>query len=207
MDFKVIFDNCALLFEYFGWYSILLVAGTFALMIPLNILYKKIMKKESLVRLRKTISAISVYGVALGLIALFTGAVIKAPLTASYLIGATLPCGLLAQIVWAIVKVARDYGVKPILKALSESKDFKTWLKSIGLDKKIVDNIIAGANNYLSSVDATTLDDVVKQELALTKDLRVKLAGFVETSNMDSAVSKIMEQIKSKYSPAKETTK
>ena len=49
MDFKVIFDNCSLLFEYFGWYSILLVLGTFTLMIPLNLLYKKIMKKEVLI--------------------------------------------------------------------------------------------------------------------------------------------------------------
>ena len=206
MDFKVIFDNCALLFEYFGWYSILLVVGTFGLMIPLNLLYKKIMKKESLDRLRKVISSVSVYAVALGLIALFTGVVIKAPLTASYLLGATLPCGILAQILWAVVKVVRDYGVQPLLKAVAESKEFSNWLKSIGLDKNLVDNIMTGATNYLSSVNATTVEDVIKQELALTKDLRVKLSGFVDTANMDTTVAKLIEQIKSKYPTAKETT-
>lgn len=201
----MIFDNCSLLFEYFGWYSVLLVLATFGLMIPLNLLYKKIMKKESLDRLRKIVSALSVYAVALGLIALFTGVVIKAPLTASYLFGATLPCGILAQILWALVKVARDYGLEPILKAIAQNKEAKAWIVSLGLEESFVNTIMTSVDKYLEGVNATTFEDVVKQELALTQNLRQKLSGFVETKDLDPTIAKFMEKIKSKFPKAEET--
>lgn len=204
MDYiTVIFNDAKLLFEYFGWYSILLVVGVFGLMIPLNLLYKKVMKKESLNRLRKLISALSVYVVSLGLIALFTGVVIKAPLTTSYLIGATIPCGFLAQMLWAIVKVVRDYGLDPILKSVAESKQAKAWITNLGLSDDLVKTITASVDKYLSSVDAKTFEDVVNQEINIRNDLKVKLAGFVAEANMDEAVTKMVETVTSKYPKAK----
>lgn len=208
MDLKVIFDNCTLLFEYFDWYAILLVFGVFGLMLPLNLIYKKIMKKESLGRLRKVISAVSVYGVSAGLIALFTGLVIKQPITAAYLFGATLPCGFLAQLLWAIIKVIRDYGVTPILKIIAESKEAKAWIVNIGLNESIVDTITTNVLAYLKGVDAKTVEDVIAQEMQITNDLRVKLTGFVKNENdMEVFISKLLEQIKSKYPKQEELKK
>ena len=200
MDYKVIFDNCKLLFDYFGWFSILLVVGTTGIMIPLNILYKKLIKKDSLQRLRKLLSSLSVYVVALGIVSLFTGVVIKAPLTIQYLIGSTLACGLLAMMLWSIIKVIKDYGVAPIIKSLAQSKEAKKALEDLGLDKNLVGTLMSGVDSYLKSVNATTFEQVVSQELAINRDLRIKLAGFVDSSNMDKTVGQLLEIIKSKYS-------
>ena len=114
MSIDTLWAEAQLLFSHFGWYSLLLVAGTMLVMIPINILYKHIMKKESLQRLRKTISALSVYLVAMGVVALFTWTVVKQPITFTYLVGACIPCGFLAQVLWTIVKFIRDYGVAPV---------------------------------------------------------------------------------------------
>ena len=54
-------EEAKMLFDNFGWYSIILVVITTALMIPINILYKKLFKKDSLDRLRKTFSGVSVF--------------------------------------------------------------------------------------------------------------------------------------------------
>ena len=169
-------------------------------MIPINLLYKKLMKKECLQRLRKLISSLSVYGVALGLVALFTATVIKQPLTAEYLLGATLSCGLLAMLLWSVIKVVKDYGISPILKSMAQSNDVKKALKELGLDKKLVDMVMSNVDNYLKSVNAKTFEDVANQELAINRDLRTKLAGFVDSSNMDSVVGQLLDIIKIKYS-------
>lgn len=207
MDYKVVFDNCALLFEYFGWYSILLVIGTTGLMIPLNLLYKKIMKKDSLSRLRKVVSALSVYVVALGLVAFFTGVVVKQPITSSYLFSAMLPCGLLAQVLWAVIKVIKDYGIAPIVKSIAQSKEAKKWIVDLGINESLVNTIMTRIDNYLSNVNATTFEGVVAQETVIYQDLKNKLAGFVDATKLDEAATKILEQVKSKYTNKKTKTK
>ena len=199
MDYKVVFDNCALLFDYFGWYSILLVVATTGIMIPINMLYKKLMKTEPLERLRKVVSALSVYVVALALIAFFTGVVVRQPITASYLFSAMLPLGLLAQVLWAIIKVIKDYGIEPILKSITQSKEAKQWFVSLGLDEGLVNTIMTRIDNYLKNVNVSTLDDVVAQETILYQDLKNKLAGFVDNDKIDETATKIIEQVKSKY--------
>lgn len=200
MDYKVVFDNCALLFDYFGWYSILLVVATTGIMIPLNMLYKKLMKTESLERLRKIISGLSVYVIALALIAFFTGVVVKEPITAGYLFSAMLPCGLLAQLLWAVIKVVKDYGIEPIIKSIAQSKEAKQWFVSLGLDEGLVDTIMNRIDNYLNNVNASTLNDVVAQETILYQDLKNKLSGFVDNDKINDVATKIIEQVKSKYS-------
>jgi len=199
MDYKVVFDNCKLLFEYFGWFSILLVVGTTGIMIPLNILYKKCIKKEGLQRLRKILSSLSVYVIALGLVALFTGTIIKAPLTAEYLLGATLSCGVLSMLLWSIIKVIKDYGIKPVLKSIAQSKEAKKALSDLGVDKHLLDTIMTGVDNYLKDANAKTFEDIANEELNLHKDIATKLTGFVETQNIDTVVCRIIEDIKSKY--------
>lgn len=207
MDYKVVFNNCALLFEYFGWYSILLVVGTTGLMIPLNLLYKKIMKKDSFSRLRKIVSALSVYVIALGLVAFFTGVVVKQPITASYLFSAMLPCGLLAQVLWAVIKVIKDYGIAPIVKSIAQSKEAKKWMVDLGINESLVNTIMTRIDNYLSNVNATTFEDVVAQETVIYQDLKNKLAGFVDATKLDEAATKILEQVKAKYPNKKTKTK
>ena len=98
MDFTTrMFEEAKLLFTYFGYWTFALILGVFLIMIPIGFAYRKLFKKDSLDRLRKVVSALSVYVISAGLISLFTAFVIKEPLTASYIFNTALPCGFLAQ--------------------------------------------------------------------------------------------------------------
>lgn len=206
MDMEKIIDNCKLLFNYFGWYSLLLVLGVTLLMIPINMLYKKIMASENLQRLRKIISPITVYAISLGLVSFFTGVVIKAPLTVDYLFGATLPCGLLAMLLWSIIKIIRDYGVAPILKSIANSKEAQKWITDLGLNKSVVDLIVSNVNKYLADTDTKTVEDVIAKTTEIDNLIRQHLSGFV-SGDTDVAVNNILELVKKNYPNAKvETT-
>lgn len=207
METSSIIDNCKLLFSYFGWYSILLVIGTTLLMIPINLLYKKIMAKDNLERLRKVVSAISVYIVSLALVAFFTGVVIKAPLTAEYLFGATLPCGLLSMLLWAVIKIVRDYGILPIIKIITENKEAKKWITDLGLNSSVVSLIIDNINKYLSNTDTKTIEDVVAKTTEINELIKQYISGFVTgEDNIVVATNNIMEMIKSKFPNAETNT-
>lgn len=200
MSIQAIGTEAIKMFEVFGWYSILLVLGTTFLMIPINELYKLIMKKESLQRLRKTISTISVFGVAMGVIALFTAMVTHHPITFSYLLASSLPCGFLAQGLWVIVKLTRDYGwtfikwlFAKIFKTLASNKAFKKSLINLGINKSIVDVI---ADEVLA-IKVEDMSAYLKQEGELTAKLRTELNGFVANENIGEAVKICLDKVKS----------
>ena len=200
MSIQAIGTEAIKMFEVFGWYSVLLVLGTTLLMIPVNELYKLIMKKESLQRLRKTISTISVFGVAIGVIALFTAMVTHHPITFNYLLASSLPCGFLAQGLWVIIKLTRDYGwtfVKwlfaKIFKTLASNKAFKKSLINLGINKSIVD-VIA---DEILSIKVVDMSAYLKQEGELTAKLRTVLTGFVSAENIGEAVKICLDKVKS----------
>ena len=91
MDAQKLLDEAKLLFQNFGWFSIVLVLATTLLMIPLNMLYKKIMNNEKIERLRKTISCVSVYLIAMALVATLT-AIIRKPMSFTYLLCGATSC-------------------------------------------------------------------------------------------------------------------
>lgn len=186
-----IFADMELLFKYFGWYSTLLILGTCLLMIPINCLYKHIMKKSSLERLRKTLSAITVYLVACGIVALFT-AITHNEITYSYLMCSSLSCGFLAQVLWAIIKFAKDYGVMPIVKVVGQSKQFAKTLEKLGINKKIVDVIQKQIDNI-----KITNEEYLQQEIEIAHKIRTQLSGFVEAEKLEEAVGLCINKVKS----------
>lgn len=199
MNYQAIFDNAKLLFEYFSWYSLLLVLGTTLVMIPLNILYKKIMKKDSLSRLRKSISSISVYLVSLGLIALFTGCIIKAPLTFEYLFTASMSCGILSMLLWAVIKFVRDYGFKPILKLIMQNKEARKWIKELGLSNKLINLVFDNIDNYLKDANVSTFEDYMKNETTVINQIKSQITGFVSSDKLNAVVKNMVELIRNKY--------
>lgn len=199
MDFENIWGQAKVLFNNFGWYSIALVAGTFVVMFGLNLLYKLIMKGEKLSRLRKTLSAISVYGVAMGLIALFTFTVLKKPVTFEYVLGASLPCGALAQALWLIYKFVRDYGFKPIIAKIKESGVIEKELKKLGLNNKLVKMIISQIDEYLKGQNVKTLDDYMKSEFVVSAKIAEYIKGFVAPEKSAEVLKLLKEKIKSEY--------
>ena len=198
MDYQKFFDTGKMLFEHFGWYSLLLVLGTTLLMIPLNLLYKKLMKKESLSRLRKTISCLSVYLVALALITFFTGVVLKEPITFGYLFTASMNCGLLSMLLWAIIKFARDYGVLPIVNVVLANKEAKKWLSEVGISSKLVDAITEKVKAYIKEKNIKSLDEYLQKETDIIGQLRLQVAGFVTSENVHKTITNILQPIKDK---------
>lgn len=198
MDYQKFFDTGKMLFEHFGWYSLLLVLGTTLLMIPLNLLYKKIMKKESLGRLRKTISCLSVYLIALGLVAFFTGVVLKHPLTVEYLFTSCTSCGLLSMLLWAIIKFVRDYGVLPLIHLILEHKEANKWLKQIGISNTLLNVINDNVKKYMKDNKIVSLRDYLSQEFNIANQIRTQLNGFVASEKVNEAVNNILQPIKAK---------
>lgn len=197
-NFQELSDASKMLFEHFGWYSLLLVLGTTLLMIPINLLYKKIMKKESLERLRKTISALSVYVVAGGVISFFTGVVLKEPLTISYVLSSSISCGLLSMLLWAIIKFVRDYGVLPIVNAILSNKEAKKWLKEYGISSALVDLVNAKVEDFIKEKNIVSLNDYVSQELNIVSQIKTQLNGFVANDKINDVINNILQPIKDK---------
>lgn len=204
LKMEKIIDNCKLLFDYFGWYALLLVAGVTLLMIPINLLYKKIMASDGLQRLRKTIvSPVTVYGLSLGFVALFTATIIKVPLTADYLFNATLPCMVLSMFLWAIIKIIKDYGFAPIIKAIANNRQAQKWISDLGLNKSVVDLIVKNINKYLAETDTKSVDDVIAKSNEIDNLIRQHLGGFV-SGDMTIAIDNIMDIVKKGYPSKKE---
>ena len=191
-------EEAKMLFENFGWYSICLVVITTCLMIPLNLLYKKLFKKDSLNRLRKTISAVSVFVVAFGIVAFFTGVVVKQPMTMSYLVASCSCCGSLSMVLWAIIKLIRDYGWMPIVNAIVESKKAKEWLKEVGINDKFLVAVTDKVKSYMKEKGIKTLDAYVQKESEIIGQLRLQVAGFVTSENVHKTITNILQPIKSK---------
>ena len=191
-------EEAKLLFENFGWCSICLVLITTCLMIPINVLYKSLFKKESLNRLRKTISSISVFVVAFGVIAFFTGVVLKQPLTMTYLIASCSCCGSLSMVLWAFLKLLRDYGLAPILNAIAESKKAKEWLKEVGISQKLVDAVSEKVKTYMKDKNIVSLEDYIQVETDIIGQLRLQVAGFVTSENVHKTITNILQPIKNK---------
>lgn len=189
------------IFSHFGWYSLALVALTTFIMIPVSLLLKKIFKSESTQRLRKTISSLLVYGVSVGVVSAYTAIFKVATITFHYLVNTAIPIALLAMLLWAIIKVVRDYGFKPLLKLISQSKSWKEGIYKLGVDKKVVDLVIAKADKYLAGINATKAEEVIKQETMLTSQIATEITGFVDgTVNISEVATKLAKAVVSKHS-------
>ena len=191
-------DNGKMLFENFGWFSVLLVLGTTLIMIPINMLYKKLMKKENLQRLRKTISCFSVYIVAFALIALFTGIATNHTITFAYLFSTSINCGLMSMLLWAIIKFARDYGVLPLINIILTNKEAKKWLKELGIDSSLVNLVNKKIEQYIKDKNIVSIEDYIKNEMLIANQVRTQLNGFVANDKINDLVNSILQPVKQK---------
>ena len=202
MEVGEIFESMRLLFDHFSWWSIALVAGVTFIMIPINLLYRKLMATESLARLRKTVAVLTVYALALGAIALFAGVVLKVKLTAEYLVGSTIACGFCSMSLWFIIKIIIDYGwggVKALLSKNSWKKSVKEYATKYDVPKSLVNLVLDNVDNFLAKQDSTEAEAVLAKQNELSNKIKTELTGFVE-KDITEAVSSLFEIIKSKYS-------
>ena len=196
MDYQKFFDTGKLLFEHFGWKSFLLVLATTLIMIPINMLYKKVFKKDNLDRLRKTLSCLSVYLVALGVVAFFTGVVLREAITFEYLLTSCTSCGLLAMLLWAVIKFVRDYGWLPIANLILENKKAKAWLVELGISEKLVEVLRDEIKSKIGN--KPTLDEYLAKEQEIISHLRLQMSGFLTSDKINKAIENILRPIKDK---------
>lgn len=207
-----LFNNFGSLFNVFGWWSLLLIIGTTGIMIPINILWKKIMKKDDLQRLRKLTSSFSVYVVAIALISVFTAIVCRNKFSdLGYLFGSTLSLGFCSQVLWAVIKVVRDYGWRGIV-AIADKVNWSKAVKSLGkkynLDEKLIDYITDEIeNNYLSNVDTTEAEALIENELTIISDINKKLEGFVADDKISDVAKGIYETLRDAWAGVKKEKK
>lgn len=198
MTYQEFFEAGKLLFERFGWGSVVLVILTTAIMIPLNLLLKKLMNKDGLSRLRKSISAVLVFVVALGVVAFFTGVWLKQPLTIEYLCSSSINCGILAMLLWGVIKIVLDYGWAPIWEAVLANKEAKAWLKEVGISNKLVDAVTDKVKSYMKEKKILTLEEYLQKESEIIGQLRLQVAGFVTSENVHKTITNILQPIKKK---------
>ena len=192
------------LFTTFSWWSLLLIAVTVAVMYPVNMLWKKVMQKDDLSRLRKIVAFISVYIVSFGLVAIFTAIFSSGSFADSkYLFSSTLALGFCSQIVWELVKVIRDYGFKQFVSYVSEKVDWKKAVKQVSkkynVSAKFVDEIISQVEKIYITDETTAKNVVIDNEMKIVNDIYDRLKPAVREENLTAAAQSIYELIKDCY--------
>lgn len=200
MEFTELFKHFGSLFETFQWWSVLLIAGVVVAMVPVNMLLKKLMKDEKVARLRKITAFLSVYVVAIAVVALFTAIATDTAITATYLFGASFALGFCAQFVWEIVKIIRDYGFKKFLVWLSRKIDEEKLIKQVsakyGIDVKLVKGLVAEAKEQIKDIDTEEIDRVFKEDTEFMNSLKNRLETIVYAENLKDALNEITTIVK-----------
>lgn len=201
MELAELFRHFGCLFETFHWWSLLLIAGVIAIMIPVNMLWKKLMNKEGMARLRKIIAFISVYVVATGVVTLFTAVATELTITASYLLGSALALGFCAQFGWEIVKLIRDYGFKKFISWIAQKIDADKIASQIAtkynVDKSLIKTLISETKSKLNE-NTDELEKAFAEDTQILSELHNRLATIVDANNVEAAAKEVFELITKK---------
>jgi|GEM_PF-5299542 hypothetical protein len=196
MDYVIneLVTNWQKLFSIYGWWSFALVGVSFALMLPVNYGFSKLFAVAGVTalkeRLRKVITSLFVFVIAGGTIAAFTVAVAKNELSFSIVYQGSIPCAILAMLVWSLYKLIRDVGIKPVLKAIADSKEFGKRLDEIIPDPNLKNIVKEYIDQKLETVETIDLEKRAVEEIQIGKELAVKLTGLVDDPK--DAVDKLM---------------
>ena len=178
-------ENWKQVYTLFGWWGIALVALVFGLMIPVNFGYTKLfalIKKgdqKLISRARKTTSAVSVFLVAMAIVALFTAFVSRYTLSFNYVFQASIPCGLSAMILRFVFKGGRD-SVNAFVGKIKKSNEFKNSLTDIVKSKTLATLITEYLDDVELEYDTAKVEEKAEKQAQITKDLQSKLTGFAD---------------------------
>ena len=185
------------LYHNYGWWALAIIGATTLIMIPINMLIKLCFKKGeenvALVRLRKALSSVSAYGVAIGSLYLYEWlvpeALMRTPKTFSFLVLVedVLSTGTAAMIVWWVLKLVRDIGIKPIVLKIAESTEGKKLLnelaKKAGIKKSIVESIVEEVETVLKDCVAdgsTTVEEYIAQHQDVLNQQAMHFVGLCD---------------------------
>jgi len=205
------------LFDTYGWWTAAIVGATVLVMIPINLLVKACFKKtenKSLQRIRKVISGLCVYGVSIAMLYLYQAIVAKEPDYSFMLVASSFVyVGTLAMLVWAVLKAVWEIGLWPILlpivKSVKSSKEFKELLAGYGVDKKVIDAVLAAFETIAekkAKESGTTLEEYLAQhQVTMSEDIRQLLAVYTkaESGQITDIAQKLIDIINKQHSVSK----
>lgn len=198
---ETIIKYCKQVYGWFGWWSIAIVAAVTLVMIPLNLLIKKIFakaKSDSVIRIRKTLSSALVFVVAFGILALAC-LIFKTPFTTGFGLVGCVPVGALAMALWTVIKVIKDCGFGPIVNALSKSKSAKKLLKKTGLKKDIVNAVFNKLEELVDNTEGENAKIVVEKASVIVAKAESLLKGFTAEDNLKSVAKTFLAALQAKY--------
>lgn len=201
------------LFETYGWWTAAIVGATVLLMIPINCLVKACFKKttsDALQRLRKVISGLLVYAVSIGMLYLYQWLIAKEPDYSFILVASNFVyVGTLAMLAWAIMKAVWQIGLWPILlpivKAIKGNKEFKELLVSYGIDKEVVEAVLAAFETMAENKakeSGTTLEEYLAQhQVTMSEDIQQLLAVYTkaESGQITDIAKKLVDMINKEH--------
>lgn len=200
MEDKII-EYALQIYTVYGYWCIAIVLATFAIMCVVNFALTKAFSKcqnTALVRLRKTLSSVLVFVVA-GLSLTIANLILKYKLDFKFIALNSVPVAGLSMILWAVVKVVRDMGIKPILEAIANSKTARNILKQIPLDKKLVNAVFDNLVSHIESSNGDNAEIVAKKQAELKSMAQTLLNGFVETEKLSTISAQFVEALKLKF--------
>lgn len=189
------------LISAFGWWTFAVVGATFLIMIPINMAIKVIFKKFTSItadRIRKTLAQVFVFGVSASVIAI-VALIIPTPLTAGFVFTNCIPCGGLAMILWAIVKLVRDTGFAPLLKYIANNKEIKELLKQIPIDQMAVTVIYNKLIELVKNTDGTEAEIVINKANEIVARAKEMLSGFTDAQNAETGATSLLKALQLKF--------
>lgn len=188
------------IFEVYGWWALALVGITFAIMIPVNMLVKFLFRKatsEPLQRIRKTLSTALVFGVAIGVSYVYV-AIVKAKIGWLAVLMNSASVAILSMVVWTVVKLVLQVGIKPLLKALENP--IKKQLKQIeGVDTKVLTDIFDKLVEYVKTTNVDNAQAVIEKEQEILNKSVEMLAGFADAVNRRGISEQLYNCLKTKF--------
>ena len=200
MEEKII-EYVKSLFANYGWWALALVGATFLVMIPVNALIKVVFKNAKSTeasRIRKTLSALFVYLVAMGVVAV-ANLILHIDTNIEFLFISCVPVGSVAMVVWAAFKFTRDLGFGWLIKMLEKSGKIKEILKGLPLDNKIAFKIYNNLIEQIEKAKGENSQIVESKQVELTAMASSMLNGFVEAEKVSSTAAGIVDALKLKF--------
>lgn len=201
------------LFSNYGWWTAAIVGATVLIMVPINLLVKACFKKTenaALQRLRKVISGICVYLVSIGV--LYAHHYLIQPKETWDFVtvaGEFVYVGTLAMFIWALMKAVWQIGLWPILlpavKAIRGNKEFKELLESYGIDKKVVEAVLAAFETIAekkAKESGTSLEEYLTQhQVTMSEDIKQLLAVYTkaESGQITDIAKKLVEMVNKQH--------
>lgn len=167
--FQFVFE----MFRHYGWWIFAIVGFTTLFMMPVNCLIKLAFKKtdnSSLQRLRKTLSSVCVYPVALGVLYLYQWLIGEHNYKFVEVITDVWYVGTLSMVLWFLIKIVLDVGIMPVVRKITSVPSFKKLLSSCGVDVKTATAVVNSVESLLpgkaTAAGENTVDDYLKKNQA-----------------------------------------